>query len=238
VRPEHFRISPQLHCCFRAADQFLFLQSESWGDHAINITTAGHTLAQQFFLIETRAGRQDTERDRSPERDIRPIIKALVFFSCIEGQELFVLRETAARVFRRFPRHSPKKPIGNVDRSYSAPAVALSQVRRTDGRRRAIHSGTTPTPFSTAPGYDCMKSLAHTPHCRCASEHLAEVCLRYAQTSSSSLRLGSLRPSTRLCTGAPAATPAALTTPVNFYTPRSLHSICISPASAAPAASF
>lgn len=30
----------------------------------------------------------------------------------------------------------PKKPIADVDRSYGAPAVALSQVRRTDGGRR------------------------------------------------------------------------------------------------------
>ena len=67
-------------------------------------------------------------------------------------------------------------------------------------RRRTIHRGTTPTPFSTAPGHGCMKSLAHTPHCRRASERFAEVCLRYPQTSSSCSRLGSLRPSTRLCT--------------------------------------
>ena len=58
------------------------------------------------------------------------------------------------------------------------------------------------------------------------------------QISLSRPRLGSPRPSTRLSTGAPAATPAACTTPANFYTPRSLYSICISPASAAPAASF
>ena len=38
--------------------------------------------------------------------------------------------------------------------------------------------------------------------------------------------------------GTPAATPAAWTTRANFYKPPSLHSICISPASAAPAASF
>ena len=40
----------------------------------------------------------------------------------------------------------------------------------------------------------------------------------------------------------PAAAPTsplpALTTPANFYTPRSIHSICITPASAAPAVSF
>jgi len=88
------------------------------------------------------------------------------------------------------------------------------------------------------PGHRCMKSLAHTPHRRRASERLAEVCLRYTQTSSSCPRLGSLPPSTRLCTGALVPPPPALMTPANCYTPRSLHSICISPASAAPAASF
>jgi Putative transposase/Transposase zinc-binding domain len=122
-------------------------------------------------------------------------------------------RRSAATVLRRSPRPSTQKRIGNFDRSYSAPALALSQVRRTDGRRRTIHGGTTPTPFSTAPGHGCMKSFAHTPHSRRASERLAEVCLRYTQTSSSCPRLGSLRPSTRLCTGAPPATSAALTTP-------------------------
>src|SRR6266571_1355316 len=57
-----------------------------------------------------------------------------------------------------------------------APTVALSQVRRTDGRRRTIYSRTTPTPFSTAPGHGRMKSLAHIPHGRRAAERLAEVC--------------------------------------------------------------
>jgi len=133
---------------------------------------------------------------------------------------------------------TPSKNVGNFDRSYSAPAVALSQVRRTHGGRRAIHGGTTPTSFSTAPGRRCMKSIPNTPHCRRASERLAEVCLCYTRTSSCCPRLGSLRPSTPLCTGALAATPAALTTPPNFNPSASLHSICIRPASAAPAASF
>jgi len=144
----------------------------------------------------------------------------------------------AATVLRRSPCHSTERRIGNPDRDDLAPAVALSQVRRTDGRRRTIYSRTTPTPFSTAAGHGRMKLLAHIPHGRRASERLAEVCLGYPQTSFSCPRLCSLRPSTRLCITAPAATPAALTTPVNFHTPRSLHSICISPASAAPAASF
>ena len=122
-------------------------------------------------------------------------------------------RRPAATVLRRSPRHSTEKPIGNIDRSYSPPTVVLSQVRRTDGRRRTIHSRTTPTPFSTAPGHGCMKSLAHTPHCRRASERLAEVCPRDTQTSSPCPRPGSLRPSTRLCAGVPPATPTALTTP-------------------------
>src|SRR5215831_6330352 len=37
---------------------------------------------------------------------------------------------------------------------------------------------------------------------------------------------------------APTPSPPALTTPANFYTPLSPHSICITPASAAPAPSF
>ena len=90
----------------------------------------------------------------------------------------------AATVLRRSPRHSTEKRSRNFDRSYAL-AVALSQMRRTDGRRRTIRRRTTPTPFSTAPGHRCMKSLAHTPHCWRASERLAEVCLRYTQTSSS-----------------------------------------------------
>ena len=46
---------------------------------------------------------------------------------------------------------------------------------------------------ATTPGHGCMKSLAHTPHCRPASERLAKVCLPYTQRCSSSPRLGSLR---------------------------------------------
>ena len=65
------------------------------------------------------------------------------------------------RCFAALHATPPKNESETSDRSYSAPAVALSQVRRTDGRRRTIHSGTTPTPFSTAPGHGCMKSLAH-----------------------------------------------------------------------------
>ena len=78
-------------------------------------------------------------------------------------------RAALRQVLRRSSRHSTEKRIGNLDRSYSAPAVALSQVRRTDGRRRTIHRGTTPTSFSTAPGHSCMKSLAHNPNCWRAS---------------------------------------------------------------------
>jgi hypothetical protein len=107
---------------------------------------------------------------------------------------------------------------GNFDRSSGAPAVALSQVWRAHGCRRTIHSGTTPTPFSTVPGHGYMKSLAYTLHCRRSSERLAEGSLGYIQISFSSPRLGSLRPSTRLCTAVPAATPPALTTLANFYT--------------------
>src|SRR6266571_1805323 len=99
-----------------------------------------------------------------------------------------------------------------------APTVALSQVRRTDGRRRTIYSRTTPTPFSTAPGHGRMKSLAHIPHGRRAAERLAEVCLCYTQTSSSFPRPASLRPSIRFCAGATTSPLPDLTTPANSYT--------------------
>src|SRR5207245_10980057 len=146
-------------------------------------------------------------------------------------------RRPAATLLRRSPRHSTEKRIAIVDRSYTAPPVALSQVRRTDGRRRTIHRSTTPTPFSTAPGHACLQSLAHTPHCRRASERLAEVCLHYPQTSSSP-RPASLRPSARLYTDASAPSPTSLDDSSQLPHPRSLHPISIGPASAAPAASF
>jgi hypothetical protein len=96
-------------------------------------------------------------------------------------------------------------------------------VRRTDGRGRTIHRRTTPTPFSTTPGHSRMKSLAHTPHCRRASERLAEVCLPYTQTSSYCPRLGPLRSPTRLCAGAPPFPSLASTARANLYTlPRSM----------------
>ncbi len=147
-------------------------------------------------------------------------------------------RRPAPTVLRRTPRHSTEKPIGTFDRRYSAPAMALSQVRRIDGRRRTIHRRTTPTPFSTAPGHGCMKSLAHTPHGRafqCLSPTCVSLTPRHLLPVPAWAHFGH-----RLvfAPGAPVATPAALTTPVNFCTPGSLHSICISPASSAPAASF
>jgi hypothetical protein len=146
--------------------------------------------------------------------------------------------QSAATVLHRSPRHSTEKRHGDLNRYNLEPAVALPQVRRTDGRRRTVHRGTTPTPFSTAAGHGCMNSVVHTPHGRRASERLAEVCLPYTQTSSSCPRLGSLRSSTRVRKGTPVLTPSPFATPAHFYNPSSLHSICISPASAAPAASF
>ena len=89
-------------------------------------------------------------------------------------------------------------------------AAGVCQVRRTDGRRRTIHRGTTPAPFSTAHARRCMKSLAHTPHCRRASQHLAEVCLCSAQTSSSCPGLASFLPSTPVRTAAPPSADAGL----------------------------
>src|SRR5215469_10357753 len=142
-----------------------------------------------------------------------------------------------AAVLRCSPCSSTASPR-TLDRIVHPAPMALSQVRGTNGRCRTIHSSTTSTSFSTGPSHSCMNSLTHTSQWRRASERLAEVCLRYTQTSSSSPRLSLLRPSTPLYPGASAPSAPALTTHANFYTPYWLHSICIRPASAAPAASF
>jgi hypothetical protein len=169
-----------------------------------------------YFICSPRASSASATSASSPTEDAP---------SCCHG---------ASPLSTPLHRKTNRKPRPLLQRT----AVALSQVRRAHGGRRAIHGGTTPTPFSTAPGHGSMKSLAHTPHCRRVSQRLGEVCLRCPWTTSSCPRLGSLPPSTRLCTGAPVATPAALTAPPNFNPSASLHSICIGPASAAPAASF
>jgi hypothetical protein len=156
---------------------------------------------------------------------------------CIEGETLAKRLERGPVTLDQVLKYGEQR-IRNVDRSYSAPAVALSQLRWVDGRRRTTHRGTTPTPISSAPGHGCMKSLAHTPHCRRATERLAQVCLHYSLTSSSRSYLAS-----------PTAIDSCLYRRIGCYSTcrddsgellqsPSLHSICISPASAAPAASF
>ena len=125
-----------------------------------------------------------------------------------------------------------RQPLLQRTRCGAVPSAATHDGRRT------IYSRATPTPFSTAPGHGHMKSLAHIPHCRRASERLAEVCLCYTQTSSSSPRPASLRPSIRLCAGATTCSSTGPDDSRELLHPHSLHSICISPASAAPAASF
>src|SRR5215469_10985722 len=70
------------------------------------------------------------------------------------------------------------------------------------------------------------------------SARSADVCLRRCSISSSCPRVGSLQPLSRPCPCARDPRPPAFTTPPNFYTSVSLHSICIGPASAASGASF
>ena len=127
-------------------------------------------------------------------------------------------RCSAAAVLRRSPSTSTASRTGTLDRINHPAFMALSQVRWTHGRCGTIHRGATPTPFSTTPGQGCMNSLAH---------NRTRYVFRASRRSLSPFHpdiffhpcLGPLPPSTRLCTGAPAATRAALTTPVNFYTP-------------------
>ena len=146
----------------------------------------------------------------------------------------FANRRRAALLPRCFAALHTTPPKKESEMSTACAPHALSQRRRTDGRHRTIHSGTTPTPFSTTSGYGCMKSLAHKPHRWPAAEHLAEVCLRFTQTSSSC----SFPSSTCRSPDVPIPLLPASTTPSNFSNPLSPHSICITPASATPAPSF
>ena len=124
-----------------------------------------------------------------------------------------------------------------LDRTNPAP-MALSQVRWTNGHCRTIHSSTTSTSFSTGPSHGCMNSLAHSSQYRRP--------FRASRPSVSPFHPDIPFPSLPGSTSAidsslhsgPLASPPVLTTPASFYTPPSLHSICIGPASAAPAASF
>ena len=131
-----------------------------------------------------------------------------------------------------------EKRIANLDRSYRAPAVALSQVRRTDGRRRTIHRRhnsnfvlhrswsqlheiTRPQPQLLARFSALRRSVSPSPldtffmpQSRFRfNRHFA---LAHARRSSAT----------------------DLDHPDNLYKPLLLHSICISTAPAAPAASF
>src|SRR5215472_1746555 len=86
-----------------------------------------------------------------------------------------------------------------------------------------------------------VRRVTETPHSLTTalttfSESLAEVCLPSILTSSFLLPRSSSAIDSSLHT-APHPSPPVLITPANFYTPPSPHSICISPASAAPATS-
>src|SRR5215831_10545626 len=105
------------------------------------------------------------------------------------------------------------------------------------GRRGTIHRGATPTPFSTTPGQGGMNSRAHNP-----TRYVFRASRPSVSPFPPHIFFLSLPSSTSAVDSslhtAPLTSPPVLITPANFYTPPSLHSICISPASAAPAASF
>ena len=140
-------------------------------------------------------------------------------------------------MLRCSPRHSTASRIGTLARTKHSAPVALPPMRWSHGRRPTIHRSATPTTFSTTPGHSCMNSLAHTPH---------SLRFRASRRSVSSFHryifFLSLPKSTSAIDSpfhsAPPPSPRASTTSANFHTPRSLHSICITPAPAAPPASF
>src|SRR5439155_24924140 len=128
---------------------------------------------------------------------------------------------------------------GNFHRSGIATSLALPQVWRTDGGHRTTYCCSTPTPFSTTFAHYCgMKLLAHnskTPH---GSPRSAPVRPTPDKIPASRPLSPHLRPSILAPTHPRTSSSAAVPPAANFNTPAWLHSICIRPASAAPAASF
>ena len=119
------------------------------------------------------------------------------------------------------------------------PSLALPKLWRTDGGHRTTYRCSNPTPFSTTVAPYCrMKLLYHNSQTLHGSPRSAPV--RPAPDRIPTSRPVSHRfpPSILLPTLSTTSTSAAVPTHSNFNPSPSLHSICIRPASAAPAASF
>jgi hypothetical protein len=120
-----------------------------------------------------------------------------------------------------------------------APSLALPQVWRTDGGHRTTYRCSNPTPFSTTVAQYCrMKLLYHNSQTLHGSPRSAPVRPTPDPIATSRPLSRRLRPSTPAPTRSRTSFSASVPTPANFNTSPSLHSICIRPASAAPAASF
>ena len=106
-------------------------------------------------------------------------------------------------------------------------------------RSRTTYRCSNPTPFSTTVGHYCsMKRLAHNSKTLHGSPRSAPVRPAPDPIPTSRPLSHRFRPSIPAPTPSRAPSSASVPTPANFNTSPSLHSICITPASAAPAASF
>jgi site-specific recombinase XerD len=121
----------------------------------------------------------------------------------------------------------------------SDPSLAVPQVWRTDGGHRTPYRCSNPTPFSTTVGHYCgMKLLSHNSQTLHGSPRSARVRPAPHPIPTSRPRSHRFRPSILAPTHSPTSSSDSVPTPATFNTSPSLHSICIRPASAAPAASF
>src|SRR5205807_10272397 len=119
------------------------------------------------------------------------------------------------------------------------PALALSQVWWTDGGHRTTYRSSNPTPFSTTAAHNSdMKPLLHNSKTLHGSPRSAPVRPAPDLIPTSPPLSHRFPPSILLPTPSPTSSSASGPTHSNFNTSPSLHSICIRPASAAPAASF
>jgi hypothetical protein len=119
------------------------------------------------------------------------------------------------------------------------PALALPQLWWTDGGHRTTYRSSNPTPFSTTVAHNCdMKPLLHHSKTLHGSPRSAPVCPAPDLIPTSRPLFHRFPISILLPTLSTTSTSASVSTPANFNTSASLHSMCIRTASAAPAASF
>jgi len=139
-------------------------------------------------------------------------------------------RRSATTALRRSPCHSIEKRIRNLD----CGAVPSAADRWSSSNDSPQHNSNSVLHRSWPRLHEITRLHTHSLPCRASRRSVSpfhpDIFFRSLPRCTSAIDSS--------VHSAPTPSPPTLTTPANFYTPHSPHSICIRPASAAPAASF